>query len=75
MSKYSELAEILEAAKDEPLLDVGWRNACLHAAVALRELEAERDRLWEALHQIADIGGGGVASEEARIARAALEGK
>ena len=39
------------------------------------EAEAERDRLREALTEIAEQYGDGVSSQESRIARAALEKK
>ena len=47
MSKYSELANMLE---DNPTIDVLAMELFDSAAAALRELEAERDRLLEAFY-------------------------
>ena len=44
MSKYSKLADSLSRVRH-----VGCQEDCWEAAAALRELEAERDRLLEAL--------------------------
>ena len=55
MSKYSQLADRLGRYKYEgpPEDELGRLVALLSAsAAALRELEAERDRLREALHRV-----------------------
>jgi hypothetical protein len=75
MSKYSELADRLVPRLPGGNITVPTVQTVVEASAALRELEAERDRLREALERIATAGGYDATDLE-NMARAALqEGK
>jgi hypothetical protein len=68
LAAKQEIARLREAG-------VGYSQQTVDAITKEREqLRAENERLRDALIQVIQIGGGAVASEEARVAEQALRG-